>query len=276
MSTITLKPGLLVSLKTSIRGGITYEREELERSGGTDTPEVKKTLTTKVTMDPVETAQAIKVRGKLRSLISGVCVPSNFGLLCPVAKEEALNAAIKESRSMAATANAGFDNTRVSVFVMVGRIAQSDEEAVRAVSSELRDLFDEMKDGIARGNAVDIRTAANKARPIIKMLDNGAAATATAALLEARGVATEIVKRLTKQESVADFIDTVKLKALDEARFAFLDLDDVPAETVAALPAEAREIDTDEEESQAVAQAVADDKSERKAATGYTGPELEV
>lgn len=272
MSTITLKPGLLVSLKTSLRGGITYERVDLEKSGGTeDSPKVEKWNTTKVTIDPVEAERAVKVRGKLRSLISGVCVPSNFGLLCPVAKEAELIEAIKESREMAALANAGFVNTRVAVFVMVGRIAESDAEAARAVASELRDLFDEMESAITDGDVVRMRAAANKARPIVKMLDNGAAGKATAAIAEVRETATEITKRLTKQESIATYLTEVKLRALPEAREAFLDLDDDKPMTgtpLATVQANAPDLDDEDEESKTKDEDVpADDKGERKAAS---------
>jgi len=37
-------------------------------------------------MDPAEHETAIKARGKARSVITGVCNASNFGLLCPTAE----------------------------------------------------------------------------------------------------------------------------------------------------------------------------------------------
>ncbi len=190
--------------------------------------------------------------------------------------------------------NASAKTARVDVYVLKGRIAESDSEAARAISGELRELLDTMKTGITDADVTAIRDAANKAKKLGGMLDAETGRKVSAAIEEARSVAREIVKRVVADsDSVTDFVLTVNLEALHQARFAFLDLDG-PAETGEALPVvETRGLDLESEAASPAEDAMVDrttrldleeqpnDSNEptylnTKDAASFKGPELEV
>ena len=64
--------------------------------------------------DPAEHEEAIKVRTRCRSLITGVCSTSSFGLLCPEAWEGRLADAVEEAQEMVAAFNGKAALTRIS------------------------------------------------------------------------------------------------------------------------------------------------------------------
>src|SRR5262245_16407485 len=95
----TLRPGLLVSLSTSITGNVTYfktilETPHLDKNGA----ELAEWKTERKIDDPVENEAASKVRSKVRSLIASVCAKSVHGLLCPEADRAELDGKIEEAR----------------------------------------------------------------------------------------------------------------------------------------------------------------------------------
>lgn len=241
MSTITLKPGLLVSLHTRMEGGVRYTRVDLDADKAAEGESVERWETTKVVEDPAEHETATKVRGKCGSIIRSVCTHSAFGLLCAADKENALDEAIREARERADLFNASAKTVHISVYVLKGRIAESDQEAARAISSELQELMTELKLGVDSANVERIREAASKAKKIGAMLDADAGRKVSEAVEEARAVAREMVKKLVAGEEVADYLKTVKLTAIDEARGAFLDLDE--AKPIEALPETPRGLD---------------------------------
>lgn len=105
---LTLRPGLLVALSTSITGGVEYSKKNLngkvaaedmslrvEEGAGVEAWE-----TVKVTEDPEEHVRAVRVRANARAYILSVCVSSPFGLLCPVSKSKELEEAIARSKAL--------------------------------------------------------------------------------------------------------------------------------------------------------------------------------
>jgi hypothetical protein len=267
MPVMTLKPGLLVSLSARMAGGVEYARVDLEEKTEVEGSKVEKWETTKVVADPAEFKQATKVRGKCRSLIASACTKSAFGLLCPAEKEGALDDAIREARALAETFNASASVSQISVFVLKGRIAETDQQAAAAIADELRGLLADMREGIAAADVKKIREAASSAKQMGRMLDEMTAKKITAAVEEARLVAKEITRRLDdpeEAESVAAYVQDIKLGSLSEARFAFLDMEPMgPAVEVAAA---GRDLDLGE----------ADNDNVKAASEPYTGPALEV
>lgn len=222
-NTTTLRPGLLVSLKTSISGNVSYFKQEIEPDHLTrDGKRQAKWETERVISDPKEHEAATRVRSKANSLIRTVCSRSAFGLLCPEIETERLEKAIAEARTLAEEFNATARLTRVSVYVITGRIAPDDVEAVRAINSEIRDLLEDMQRGLKNLDVDAVRDAANKARNIGAMLSPDAAARVSSAIEVARSAARRIVKA---GDQAASEIDRATLRRIEEARTAFLDLD---------------------------------------------------
>lgn len=271
-----IRPGIMVSVHTSCIGGISYQRVDLdaEKAGITDcdfdddgTPgkacttcsqmwpagqeelhaedcpvgkrQVTRWETTKVVDDPAEYHRAETARNLARRAIRKVCAHTAFGFLCPTDREEQLNAAIAEARKLAADFNASAAHTQVHVYVMKGRVASDDREAVRAIADEVRGLMEDMQQGIQAMDPAAVRQAADKAREVGAMLGAGEQEQVAAAVEQARRAARTIVARVQKGgEEAAAVLQDIQRGAIERARIAFLDMDDAaPAPAGPAMPA---------------------------------------
>lgn len=223
MQASTIRPGLLVSLKTSVTGNVSYKKQDLEADHLTSEGikrarwETERTIT-----DPEEHEKALQVRSKCRTLITRVCAASTFGLLCPESDSAELTEAVETAQALAAEFNRTATITRVGVYIIAGRVAADDVEAVRAINSEVRELLGDMERGVRNLDVKVIRDAANKAREIGSMLQPEAAARIQVAINAARTTARAIVKA---GETNAAEIDRRAIRAITESRTAFLDMD---------------------------------------------------
>jgi hypothetical protein len=238
-NTTTLRPGLLVSLKTSVVGNVSYSKQTIENDHLTaDGKRLAKWETERTISDPEEHEAACKVRARALTMIRSVCSRSAFGLLCPEIDVEKLERAVAQARELAEEFNAFARLTRVSIYVITGRIAPDDVEAVKAINSEVRELLDAMEDGLKRLDVDAVRDAANRARNIGAMLSPDAAARINSAIQVARDAARRMVRA---GEQAASELDRATIARIEEARTAFLDLDD--AGEITAPEAEGRAID---------------------------------
>lgn len=239
IKTNTLRPGLLVSLKTSVFGNVTYSKKVLDVEEIAEDGVAKaRWETVRTITDPKEHEAAKKARSKAAHLVRGVCAHSAFGLLCPEAAADKLEAAIKEARAVVEEFNLGASLSRVSVYVITGRIAPDDVEAVKAINSEVRDLLSDMEQGIKNVDVKLIRDAASRAREIGSMLSPDSEARIRIAIDTAREAAKKIVKA---GEQAAAEVDQAAIRKIAESRTAFLDLDE--AKAVAAPTTTANAID---------------------------------
>ncbi len=239
MEISTLRPGLLVSLKTSVWGNVSYQKRTIEAEHKTkDGAKKAKWETERTVSDPEEFEAARQARSKARQVIHAICSNSAFGLLCPEAASAELEEAIAEARKIATAFNQRAKLTRIGVYVITGRIAADDVEAVRAINSEVRELLDNMRQGLKNLDVKTVREAANKARGLGQMLSPDAAARINVAIEAARKTARKMVKA---GEQAAAEVDRRTIRAITEARTAFLDLDE--AGEVAAPEAQGRALD---------------------------------
>lgn len=225
MQTSILRPGLLVSLRTSIKGNVRYATTELEADHFTAEGERKARWETERTVrDPDEHERAVKARSLARSAVQTVCSHSDFGLLCLVDNRAKLDAAIAKAESIAREFNLTADVSRLNVNVIVGEVSPNDARAIRAINQELRDLIDAMAQGLGELDVEKVRNAANKATSVGKMLEPNAQESVQRALEIARKAAREIKKA---GDGAAVEIDRVAIQRLVEARTSFLDIDEV-------------------------------------------------
>lgn len=223
MQVTTLRPGLLVSLKSTITGNVSYKTRDIVQDHIEATGERIAAWETERTVAlPDEHERAVKVRSKARGLITAICAPSTFGLLCPESRQDELEAAIREARDLAEAFNSSAAITRVSVFAIPGRIAADDIEAVRAINSEVRDLLAAMDTGIARLDVKAVRDAADRARALGQMLSPEAEKRISQTIETVRAAARKIVKA---GEVSAREIEDVK-RSIAQSRTVFLDLDE--------------------------------------------------
>ena len=241
MTTIsTLRPGLLVSLKSSLTGNVQYRAETIESDHIDPMTGARRAKweTERVIEDPREHEAAVKARGKARSLITAVCAQSAFGLLCPASDEGKLQQAMRDARVVAEEFNMTASLTRITVNVIVGRIAADDVEAVRAINGEVRELLERMERGVRNLDVEAIRDSANKAKALTSMLSTAASERAEVAIKAARSAARQISKA---GETAAVAVDAAAVELIRTSRLSFLDMED--AAEVQAPEATARAID---------------------------------
>jgi len=194
--TSTIKPGMLVSLKTTISGlNVSYHRRVIEAEHVTADGKLQASWETdKLVLDAAEHDLAKKARADARNAISAACVHSDFGLLCPMENEEKLNAAIAKATDIIAAFNKQAKFSKISVYALTGKIEVNDVQAVAGINSEIRDLLMDMESGVTNGDVRLIREAANKARGFMPMLVAEPAAFLESAIEMVRDVARAIVK----------------------------------------------------------------------------------
>lgn len=239
----TIRPGILVALRTSVTGNVKYAKRVI--NAGTVNPEtgehVAEWETIRTIVDRDEHDRAVKVRSEARTCLTKVCVSSAFGLLCPEADSPDLVLAIAKAKRLCADFNVSSKVTTVSFNALMGRVAQDDVEAIKAINAEVRDLISDMKDGIENIDAASIRIAASKLKQLIPMLAPDAQARANPAIEVARAFATKVV---AAGETAGFTIDQRTLRTLAEARTAFLDLEGgADVATPAAVGARAVDLD---------------------------------
>lgn len=230
----TLRPGLLVSLKTSIKGNVSYVKRDLEAEQVSNGAAKAKWETERTIVDPVEHEAATQVRSKARSLVTSVCIASQFGLLCPQTAAEDLDRAVTEANALCNDFNKTAKVSRVYLYIIAGKVADTEIEAVKAINSEVRDLLADMTDGLQKLDVKAVRAAASKAKQIGGMLTVDAQARIQIAIDAARTAATKIV---AAGEQAAVEIDRRTIAALTEARTAFLDIDQPDREIAAPVTA---------------------------------------
>lgn len=235
--TSTLRPGLLVSLKTTVSGNVRYSKRVIDAAAVDDAGVQKARWETERTiMDPVEHDEARLACSKARTAVTRVCAQSAFSLLCPEVDAEALETAIADARAIAEAFNATAKLSRVYVYVITGRIAPNDVEAVKAINSEIAGLMDDMQRGVSDADVKTIREAAKRAKGIAEILSKEARLQAEIAIDAARRAARDIVKA----EGSPIRVDAKAVRAITEARTMFLDVGEAapvsaPAEQGVAL-----------------------------------------
>jgi hypothetical protein len=226
--TRTVRPGLLVVLKTRIDGGVDYESETLEAphpDGEDQKAIVSEWKTRKTVADAEQFAVAKDVRSQCRGKIVNVCAATAFGLLCPLDREDDLRAGVMEANTIASKWNSTNPVSRVVVNVLIGRVEQDDVAAVKAISDEVSQLLLKVEKGIADQDPEEIGKNCDKLRDIGTMLEPEAKANMQEAIDAARVVKRQINKLVKSGETAKLVVDEKVLAKVASARTAFLDLE---------------------------------------------------
>lgn len=220
-----LKPSILVALKGAVNGGITYNRVEMGREVAGDGSERIEWKTTKHVADPKELATADAYRNKAKTAIKRVCARTPWGLICPNAKEAELMEAIEQAHQLAAEFNSNHANhTEVTISVFLGRVAENDAEAAKAVRLELTTLLEQAERAASSGHVQQMRDLAKQGAQLEKLLEDGTDAKGALgqAIKGLRKVARDVVRLVEKKgEDMATVLTEDALKPVSEARFAF-------------------------------------------------------
>lgn len=232
-----IRPGLLVSVKSTVVGGVSYQREDLAADKAEEGQEVTEWKTKRIIEDKTEHEAAVKCRSTALAMIRKCCSSTSFGLLCPADQEGALDAAIAAARKLVDAHNDSAAHTRVGVYALKGRVASDDAEAARAITEEVASLVTRMDAGIKAFDPKAIREAADRAREISGMLSEEKQSKISAAIAQARAAARTIVKRIEKEgETRETVLLDIQRGQIESARIAFLDLSGDGAHTGEAMP----------------------------------------
>ncbi|WP_166297168.1 hypothetical protein [Bradyrhizobium sp. 2S1] len=248
----TIRPGRIVVLRTTITGNVNYTKSVIEAERvEADGAKRAKWETERVVINPDEYEEATTLRDKVRQTIAGLCIKTTFGLLCSEEKVEKLEAAFTEARRLADEFNGRASTTQINVFVIAGRVAADDVEAMRAINSEVRELMQDMETGLQNLDAKAVRDAAKKARLLGSMLSDDASERVKQAIETARKAANDMVKAA---ETSSAEIDLQAIRKITESRTAFLDITGDNVEIAAPVHG-ARALDFEPTEGQAPASA---------------------
>lgn len=239
IQTTTIRPGRMVVVRTGVVGNVKYSKTVIEPETDTgDGGQKAKWETERVVKNADEQKEATQIRSKMRTIITNLCAQTSFGLLCPEDKAEALDTAVKEAHALKDEFNGKAMTTTINLYVIAGKVAADDVEAVRAINSEVRGLLETMERGIQSLDPKMVRDAADRARSLGSMLSPEMGERVKDAIATARAAATQI--RKSAEQGAAE-IDLASIKKITEARTAFLDLDE--AVEVAAPVHEGRALD---------------------------------
>lgn len=233
MKTQLLRPGFMLALQTTMKGGTAYElhESEIERDGGM----IKKHRDSTVTIfDTEEHERAVKVRGEARYCVTRLCVKTPFSLLCPEENEAVMDEGILAAKKMVADFNATSIYTKIGFYTMKGKILGNDEANAAAIAAEMRSLLAEMSKAIEKMDPDAIREAIKKANEVSSMLVEEQQEKVSAAIEMARVAAREIAKTVKKKGLGAVNVVTeyrAELAALKSAGNAFLDFEEPVAAT---------------------------------------------
>lgn len=249
-----IRPGILVSCHSVIRGGIKYDRTDLGNEVRPDGTVKSKWETERTIINVEEHERAVKCRSKAIGLIRSTCIPTTFGLLCREDDLSILNSAIDDAKKLIAKFNSSSEFSHVAIYVLKGKVASTDDEAVRSISEEVRSLLDTMEEGISKADVKAIRDACSKAQAITAMLGDEQVRKVSRAVQEARDAAREIVRRVEKRgEEASRVLASIQTRAISNARMAFLDLDDELEVKGAPMPqVNVRNLDIEDEDEQAL------------------------
>lgn len=222
LKSATLRPGRIVVLRTSVKGNVSYSKEIIEAEYETpDGTQKERWETERTVKNPEEQKEAIKLRSRVRTIITGVCTQTTFGLLCPESKVDELAKAIAEATALAKEFNGRSTITKISVACFTGKVADSDVQAAKAINAEVSELMEAMEQGLKNLDAKAVRAAADKARELGSMLTDNASAKLKEAVDVARKAAREMVKAA---EIGGAELDLMAIRKITESRTEFLDI----------------------------------------------------
>lgn len=187
--------GILVSLHTTVSGGVHYQRRDLDAgdaANGSAAAAVSRWETTKLVDDVDELARATQVRGSATHTIRRVCVATSFGLVAPASRADELEQAIAEARRLVDEHNASARHSRVGLHVLCGRVSGTDPEAVRAIASELGRVLADLTSASEALDVARMREAASGALRLTALLPSDLAAEVERVVETARKAAREI------------------------------------------------------------------------------------
>ena len=244
---MTIKPGYLVSVKTSRQGGVKYLHADKSKQFDSDRREIARWETTRVIDDVSEFDRAANEQLGANYLIAKCCIRTPFGYVCPEENIVKLNEAIEAAHQKIDAFNKSATHTTLYVRVLKGKIAANDTEAFKAITGEIRELATKISAAITTADIKQIREAASMAKSMGKMLDVKLQSDVNVVVKAARAAARLVTKLEKKGEKIEAVLFEEFKSPIDKLSKAFLDLecDDTDADTMPTINTQ-RELDLED------------------------------
>ena len=176
--------------------------------------ETKRTIVAKDEHDKMDA-----VRAWARNKIKGQCAVTILGWLSPRDKRDSLYTIIREVQGEIDKATAAAKFYLVTRGVVVAAIETDADVAAETVTEALRDAMEGLRAAFKEGNAEKMREIATGLKGFDSLVNVEAASKVRAALVEARKIATAIVKETEKNgRKMEDVVNELDTSAIDMAR----------------------------------------------------------
>lgn len=230
---LRLKASYLISVTTSIKGGVEYHRVELEHTSE-GSRQTERWETKKVIRDVEEHEAASEARKNIRNKLASCCATTPFGLICQEGDYPKMEEAIKEANRIRDEFNAGATSTRLRVSILPVRFTTDDAEAVRSIRRETERLLGDLERATRAGDPEEIRKVTADAVQMSRVIDEDSpvAPAVADAVKEARQVARQVRARVIKKgEELETVLSEQTFAAVTSARQVLDDMGDVETAT---------------------------------------------
>jgi len=230
---LELPPSFIVIQEVKVKGDISYRRLEEESSSSEDADGTTITKTTKkietVVCDPEEYEKAMVLSGQFRAALRKLGQVLQSGVvIVPTAKEEELDKLISDTQGEALLYNRQAKHHYIRTAMLKSLITGDAEAASRGIAYKLQETMAELRLALEQCDVKRIRSIADSAKTLTRIIPAREANTLSAALASAKQTAKWIRDELEEKgkqiEAVRMEVAKASFGPIDAARASFLEL----------------------------------------------------
>ncbi len=254
----TIKPGILIAGKASIKGGIHYKRDYEEPIFEEDSL-IREWHTQQLVDDEKEHASAKKLQNKIASMINRICAHTPIGPICRNERKDELVGVLAEIRAQRDTFNNKAKTCQITTHHALFEVQSDNQTAVAAIADQVAEMADKVNSALtvqdlkalrqtpkrwlkgmspdaimeldeekrnailARARAELIRKAIADVRGVHQLLPQSASKEMVSVVVKARDIARKLCKRVEKKNEALDsVINEVDLGGIRRTRNMFI------------------------------------------------------
>jgi hypothetical protein len=165
-----IEPCILVNDRVSVDRGVRYVRHDLFKKANPDGSEDAKWETERHYKDRSETKVANSTYTKARSLLRKVCLPTEIGFVCPVAKENELQAAIFAAGKLVDDANKSFKHCKITLRIVCTTIEPTNNAGVAMLEDTLTNTVASVKAALENFDMQRVREVLSSTKTLADVL----------------------------------------------------------------------------------------------------------
>ncbi|MCK5019266.1 MAG: hypothetical protein KAS32_19560 [Candidatus Peribacteraceae bacterium] len=224
--TVTVRqiaPCILVIPKVSCKGGITTEREDLDKFLD-DSGETVIWKTTKVIADPDEHKDSRKLRRDLKKKLLNFGMLTSIGIVVSHENLDKVKEVAEDIQEEVVEFNSYSEYVTMSFRMPIFHFTGDNEAAVSVVIDDLKDTLSQMKTAVENVDLKGIKNVVKRLKNYETVLPEDAAKVVVEAVESAKAQAKEFRKKLNKEgQALEEVRKTVDLNPINLARLALID-----------------------------------------------------